>query len=107
MTGRMNPFGDLNDFKDDGVGKSKMDRRLATAVADQVAAANDFPSRQAPKAAEKLPQRRHTTGRNKQINIKATQETVERFDMLARTMGVTQGELLAQALAALEKVRDT
>src|SRR5438067_334771 len=100
MSERMNPFGDLDDLKNDGGGNSKPARRLTTAVADQVAAANGFPSRQAPKVAEKPLQRRHTTGRNKQINVKATQETVERFDALARKMGVTQGELLAKALDA-------
>jgi len=48
-------------------------------------------------------QRRYTTGRNKQINIKATDETIKRLCQLADARGVPLGVLLEQALDALEK----
>lgn len=54
-------------------------------------------------AAPARKQRRYTTGRNKQINIKATDETITRLYRLADERGVPLGELLEQALEALEK----
>jgi Arc/MetJ-type ribon-helix-helix transcriptional regulator len=47
--------------------------------------------------------RRHTTGRNQQINIKATPQVIERLYKMADAKWVPLGELLEQALAALEK----
>jgi hypothetical protein len=44
----------------------------------------------------------YTTGRNRQFNIKATAETVERFYKLADEHDVPLGELLELALYALE-----
>lgn len=46
-------------------------------------------------------QRRHRTGRNQQINVKATAETVERFNRLTEDLGVPQGEVLDLALKTL------
>ena len=46
--------------------------------------------------------RRYTTGRNQQINIKATSETIHRLQNLAIAAGVPQGELLRRALDAYE-----
>lgn len=107
MTERANPFGDLAGFEP---AKPKATSRnlTAKAVIDQVAAENNFPSRQATKpAAQPAPrqQRRHTTGRNQQINIKATAETVEQFYRLADELGVPLGEVLARALKALEATK--
>ena len=45
----------------------------------------------------------YTTGRNQQINIKATAETIARFYRLADENHVPLGALLEQALAALEQ----
>ncbi|RYE71564.1 MAG: stability/partitioning determinant [Oxalobacteraceae bacterium] len=111
MTERANPFGDLGDFTP-APAKPKPD----PAVIDQVAEDNGFPSRkpfvpplsQAPAPltpVEESPvrkQRRYTTGRNKQINIKATDQTIERLYRLADARKVPLGELLKQALDALE-----
>ncbi len=47
--------------------------------------------------------RRHTTGRNQQINIKATRQVIERLYKMADARQVPIGELLEQALDALEK----
>jgi chemotaxis protein histidine kinase CheA len=105
MTERANPFGDLNDF---APAKPKPTSQTTKAAADQVAAENNFPSRQAAKPAEQpgpRQQRRHRTGRNQQINIKATAETVAQFNRLVDELGVTQGEVLERALKALEATK--
>lgn len=102
---RVNPFGDLNDFEP----AQPMERRpkpVEKAVIDQVAAENGFPSRQAvkPKAiSAPKKQRRYTTGRNQQINIKATAETIDRLNAMADRMNAPLGEVLARAIDALEK----
>jgi hypothetical protein len=105
MSDRVNPFGDLNDFTPASPkGKQKSVKKE---VIDQVATDNNFPSRQPlkidPKPAPQ-PQRRYTTGRNQQINIKATSATVAKFYRIADEQGVPQGEVLARALDALEKL---
>lgn len=106
MSDRVNPFGDLNDFKPAEV-KEKTPKPVEKAVIDQVAADNGFPSRQASKLESKpVPrqQRRYTTGRNQQINVKATAETIEQFYRIADELNVPLGEVLARALNALAKV---
>lgn len=119
MNDRVNPFGDLGDFPL-APAKPKPD----PAVIDQVAEAHGFPSRKpaAPVAVEPShppspapaldsapvesssarKQRRYTTGRNKQVNIKATDETIQRLYRLADERQVPLGQLLEQALDALE-----
>jgi hypothetical protein len=73
-------------------------------IAD-LAKAHGLQSRQQPSTptAPKRPQRRHTTGRNIQLNVKATAETVELFYSLADKMECTQAEVLERALQALRK----
>ena len=109
MSERVNPFGDLNDFAPAGKAEKPKPEK---AVIDQVAADNNFPSRQPTKVAvapapPALPasrqQRRYTTGRNQQINVKATADTIEQFYRLADQMNVPLGEVLARALHALQK----
>ena len=102
---RVNPFGDLKDFEPVPL-KGKGSKPVEMAVIDQVAADNGFPSRQAVKADDapaSRKQRRYTTGRNQQINIKATAETIDRLNVMADRMNVPLGEVLARALNALEK----
>jgi hypothetical protein len=102
---RVNPFGDLNDFELAQL-KERRPKPVEKAVIDQVAADNGFPSRQALKpedAPAPRKQRRYTTGRNQQINIKATAETIDRLNAIADRMNVPLGEVLARALNALEK----
>lgn len=48
-------------------------------------------------------QRRHRTGRNVQLNLKAKQETVDRFYQLTDSQGWVLGETLEQAIVALEE----
>jgi hypothetical protein len=47
--------------------------------------------------------RRHRTGRNIQLNIKARAETVERFYAIADRYGWVLGETFERAIAALER----
>jgi hypothetical protein len=75
-------------------------------VVRQISEANNFPSRapaQKPKPATPRPARRRRTGRNVQINIKATPETIARFTALADKHKLVFGELLDRALDALEQ----
>ena len=99
---RANPFDDLGDFIPKAQAKPVEPQQI-----ERIAAEMGFPSRQAvaTPAHPKKPQvrRRYTTGRNQQLNVKATAETVARFYRLADQQGVPLGELLEQALQALEK----
>lgn len=77
---------------------------------DRLALDNNFPSRQAPRAlpeAAAAPATRnrrvHRTGRNQQLNFKATAETIERFYSMADKKRVPLCELLELALDALER----
>jgi hypothetical protein len=63
--------------------------------------ANNFSSR-AP-AKPKPPRRGRRTGRNLQLNIKATQETVDLFYRLSDSQGWVLGETLEHALESLER----
>lgn len=101
---RANAFGDLNDFQL----KPSQPRRVKDEQIEQVAQDLGFPSRQASVArsapsASRRPLRRHTTGRNQQLNVKATPETIARFYRLADERQAVLGELLELALDALEK----
>ena len=60
--------------------------------------ANSTPSSSVPRKGQ-----RHKTGRNQQINIKATRQAIERMYKLADDKQIPLGELLEQALDALEK----
>jgi hypothetical protein len=51
---------------------------------------------------EPAKQRRYRTGRNQQLNMKASAETVAHLDQLVSDLGVPQGEVLARAAKALE-----
>lgn len=96
---RANPFGDLDDFAPESPS-----RPVAAEAIDQLAQASGFPSRKAQAALSPAPARqprRHTTGRNRQINIKATEETITALYAIADDMGLPLGAVLEQALAAL------
>jgi hypothetical protein len=99
---RANPFDDLGDFAPNAQAKPVQAQQI-----ERIAAEMGFPSRQAVAAPahprKTQARRRYTTGRNQQLNVKATAETVARFYRLADQQGVPLGELLDQALQALEK----
>lgn len=108
---RVNPFSDLSDF--DAKPAAKPVRPVETAQINQLAEEHGFPSRQPAKAAPSVasaaalaaskPRRRYMTGRNQQINIKATAETIARMYRLADAEHQPLGELLERALDALER----
>ncbi|CAG9185993.1 hypothetical protein [Cupriavidus pampae] len=85
--------------------KPRVDRETIS----QVAKDNGFHSRDAAKveaaAAAGTPRRhrRFTTGRNQQINIKATADTIARFNKLADELGLPAGALLERAVQILEE----
>lgn len=112
---RANPFSDLDDFASEGAAKP-----VPAEAIDAIAEKAGFPSRKAGKAAAsetatwtaetRVPApasgparapRRHITGRNRQINIKATEETIEELYRIADKMGVPLGAVLERALTAL------
>ena len=79
---RANPFEDMEDF----VPEAKQ-KPVEPAAIDQIARDSGFISRQAATPAPVGParplRRRYTTGRNQQMNVKATPETIARFYRLA------------------------
>ncbi|WP_439673234.1 stability/partitioning determinant (plasmid) [Cupriavidus necator] len=105
---RANPLDALEDFD---VKPSEEKPRPARAEIEQLAKANGFVSRDsrrlesAEAAVESRPvrkQRRYTTGRNQQLNIKATGDTIARFYALADSLDIPAGALLERAVEALE-----
>ena len=104
MNTRVNAFADLNAALPAFTVKPKKDKPLAEEAITQMAEEHNFPSRQAPKAREPKRKRRvYTTGRNRQFNVKATNETVERFYKMADEQKIPLGALLERALDALER----
>lgn len=106
-TSRANPFADVESLPAFGT-KPKAPMavpREQTERIEQIAEANNFPSRQPTRTPARTPtkQRRYKTGRNQQINIKATSQVIERLYKMADAKRVPLGELLEQALDALEK----
>lgn len=110
---RANPFGDLDDFGSDSAAKP-----VPADAINKIAESNGFPSRKAStsetaKLTGEAPgapsparaPRRHVTGRNRQINIKATEETIEQLYRIADDMRLPLGAVLEQALAALDEAR--
>lgn len=103
---RNNPFSDLSDEFKPKAPEAKRPPKVDARAIDAIAEANDFPSRSAGKGrAPKEPRkrRRRITGRNQQINIKTTAEAIDRLYAIADRKGVTLGQVLEDALEALEK----
>jgi hypothetical protein len=103
MSTRINPFGNLSDppiFATKPKKRTSVEKETMERIAEQ----NNFPSRQAPKAPkiERRKPRTHRTGRNQQFNAKATPETIQRFYKAADDRRVPLGELMKQALDALD-----
>ncbi len=85
--------------------KPKKETPIPEEAIARIAEDNNFPSRQAPKAPKepRRKARRYRTGRNQQLNIKATNETIEKFIKVADDRHVPLGELLRLALDALDR----
>ncbi len=58
-----------------------------------------------PSASPARQPRRYTTGRNRQINIKPTEDTIGELYRMADDLNLPLGAVLEQALAALEEKR--
>jgi hypothetical protein len=100
---RANPFSDIETLPTFEP-KSKVLRPIAIDQVDKIAEDNGFPSRQAAAkpAARGRTGRRYKTGRNQQINIKATSQVIERLYKMADARQIPLGELLEQALDAMD-----
>ncbi len=105
MSERANPFADLG---------TEFEKRPPTVkpdvgMIDELADRSDFPSRAArpdsAPARKPASQRRHVTGRNKQINVKATDETIQLFYDITDEIGQPMGAVLDLALRALARER--
>jgi hypothetical protein len=102
-TERANPFADTEALPQ-FTPKPRVEKTLSTEHIEHVAEVHGFPSRQPVKSpTERRLRRRFKTGRNQQINIKATSEVIERLYQMADARRVPLGELLEQALNALQK----
>jgi hypothetical protein len=104
MTDRANPFSSLDEVAS-FTPKAPRTKPVANDAIDRLSEEHGFPSRQAlrePKAPRRK-RRVHRTGRNRQFNIKATAETVDRFYKMADERQVPLGALLERALDALER----
>lgn len=104
MNIRVNPFATLADPPVFAT-KTKTDKPVQSAAIERIAKENNFPSRQAAKTPKEPRRKRrvYTTGRNQQLNFKATAGTVERFYKMADDKDVPLCELLELALDALER----
>ena len=99
---RADPFAgsefDLSGFAPAPAKKPAAAREVIRKVSEE----QNFPSRAPAKKKEATPQRRRRTGRNVQINIKATPQTIERLVSIADREGWVLGEALEHAVEALD-----
>jgi hypothetical protein len=126
MNTRVNSFAGLADFEV----KPRHRKPVDPAQIDQVASATGFPSRpvaplaappaSSPAAAAPLTstvaatpeqvsmgQRRYTTGRNKQVGLKVTDEAATLMRRLADQHHLPMGEVVYRALLAYERANPT
>lgn len=103
-TQRVNPFADAVAAPTFAV-KPRTTKPVENDQIDQLSREHNFPSRQAAKVPETPTRKRRTykTGRNQQLNFKATAATIDRFYAMADKKMLPLCELLEQALDALEQ----
>jgi hypothetical protein len=103
-TERANPFARIDDLPV-FASKPRKNNPVAKETIERISEENNFPSRQAtrPPKEPKRTRRVYRTGRNRQLSIKATDETVERFYKMADERKLQLGALLDLALDALER----
>ena len=106
MNDRIDPFARLSKAAATFAAKPATQPAVDTNAIDQIAEDNGFHSRPVAKRAkdERPRQRRYRTGRNVQLNCKATQDTIRRFHQLADKHGVPLGETLRLGVEALETI---
>ena len=100
---RVNSFAsaELDEFKP----KVKPAPRPTSEQINAVAEQTGFPSRQPvpPEPVKRV--RRFTTGRNQQLNLKVTEDTLNRFYAIADELHLPLGEVFDRAVKALEATR--
>ena len=104
---RVNPFADPVEAPAFTTKPKPPQSPASPSSVEQIAHDQGFPSRQARKAPAtptKRPRRTYTTGRNQQINFKATAATIERFYRIADEKKLPLCETLELALDALERL---
>jgi predicted TIM-barrel fold metal-dependent hydrolase len=109
---RHNPLGALGEDDDEDQApapqpqprKPKLTKEEAERIAQQQGFSQGAPKEQVPAPAPRRGRRR-ITGRIHQINIKTTEAAIEQFYRIAEEMRAPLGEVLEQALEALEKAR--
>lgn len=112
---RANPFGDLSDFQ-----PITEPKPVPIEAIEAVSELQGFPSRRAAQTdggktastPDEKPQvarrrRRRTTSFNRQVNIKATEETVERLHRISADEDLPLGAVLERALDAFEQIKRT
>lgn len=106
MNQRVNPFADLAAPVFTPKPK-KNERPVANEALERIAEDNDFPSRQPPRVSKepRRKRRKYMTGRNRQINMMASSETIERIYKIADEIGKPLATVLEMAIEALEAKR--
>lgn len=93
-------------FEEFDVGGFKPIKPIDTPPAEvvrKVSEASSFRSREADAKPKKRPPRIYRTGRNVQLNVKVSAETLDRFYRIADSQGWVLGETLERAIDALER----
>ena len=94
---------DIDSFKPEAAPAPEPDLAKLKVISE----ASNFLSRQAKPlqapAPVKREQRRHRTGRNVQLNIKATQVAIDEFNALCQEQNWVTGEALERMLAAIKR----
>jgi hypothetical protein len=94
---------DIDSFKPETASAPEPDLAKLKVISET----SNFPSRQAKPLQAPTPikreQRRHRTGRNVQLNIKATQAAIDEFNALCQEQNWVTGEALERMLAAIRR----
>jgi len=96
---------DISGFKPRTAAKPAAQPEQVKAISETASFVSREPIRAPQKIAAPVARepRRHRTGRNIQLNIKARAETIERFYAIADRHGWVLGETFERAIAALER----
>lgn len=83
--------------------KAPVPAEVVRSVAEEANFVSREPVKSRKARAQKKEQRRHRTGRNVQVNIKASQATVDRFNAIVEAQDWVTGYVLERGVAALER----
>lgn len=96
---------DVSEFQTKPAARPKPDKAAIKATAESRGFRSREPVAVEPPANLTAParQRRHVTGRNKQLNLKVTDDSLQRFYAIADAKGWVLGEAFEHAIGALER----